>query len=148
MNNSMYTIVKNHIDRGNFKIGEIVLRIREELWNGHITENECSELIDMAHAKVNPNSESPELLDIVKNIIKRVEKLEAKNETDVPDNSETTVSYPEWKPWDGISKDHQKDAIVSHNGKLWQSTFDGQNVWEPGAPGIDERYWIEYIPNE
>ena len=55
--------------------------------------------------------------------------------------------YPEWKPWDGISKDYQKGAIVSHNGELWESVYDGQNVWQPGAPGT-ENMWVKYTPAE
>ncbi|QNE90244.1 hypothetical protein H0194_04495 [Corynebacterium incognita] len=33
------------------------------------------------------------------------------------------------------------------NGKVWRDvldpTGDKLNVWEPGSPGIDERYWVE-----
>lgn len=46
-----------------------------------------------------------------------------------------------WEPWDGLSDKYQPGAIVSHGGKVWESTYDGQNVWEPGAVGIDERFW-------
>lgn len=30
---------------------------------------------------------------------------------------------------------YQKGDQVTHNGHLWESTFDGDNVWEPGAVG-------------
>lgn len=33
---------------------------------------------------------------------------------------------------------------VTHVGKTWENTLKGMpNTWEPGAPGIDERYWKE-----
>ena len=50
--------------------------------------------------------------------------------------------YEEWKPWDGVSNKYQLGAIVTHNGKLWESTFNGQNVWEPGAPGTDNLWKV------
>jgi hypothetical protein len=31
---------------------------------------------------------------------------------------------------------------VTHKGKVWISTFNGQNVWEPGTVG--EQFWKEY----
>ena len=37
--------------------------------------------------------------------------------------------------------------LTRHNGKVWRDvldpTGDKLNVWEPGSPGIDERYWVE-----
>ena len=47
----------------------------------------------------------------------------------------------EWKPWDGISKDYAYGAIVSHNGQLWESVYNGQNVWEPGS---GDSLWIKH----
>ena len=32
-------------------------------------------------------------------------------------------------------------AIVTHSGKVLESVFEGQNVWEPGAVGIN--FWKE-----
>lgn len=41
---------------------------------------------------------------------------------------------------------YRKDARVSHKGRVWRSTFAGQNIWEPGVPGIDQRYWVDEGP--
>ena len=35
-------------------------------------------------------------------------------------------------------------ARIDENVKVWESTYTGQNVWEPGTPGIDERFWVKY----
>ena len=56
-------------------------------------------------------------------------------------NENEQTEYPIWKPWDGISKDYQIGAIVVHNGEVWESTFAGQNVWEPGTVG--DNFWIK-----
>ena len=161
MKNNMYIVIKNHIERGDFKITEIIPKIREEVWTGQISEAERDELIELAHNKVDPKKEAPEVMEIIAKLINRMDEMEeilksliTPEQPETPENPETPDEpeipvepiYPEWKAWDGISKDYQKGAIVQHNNKLWESTFEGQNVWEPGIPGIDERYWVEYTP--
>ena len=45
---------------------------------------------------------------------------------------------PEWEqPQPGIFDGYEKGQKVTHNGKLYESTFDGLNVWEPGTVGAD-----------
>lgn len=41
------------------------------------------------------------------------------------------------QPWEqpGSTNGYQKGDQATHNGHLWESTFDGDNVWEPGAVG-------------
>lgn len=47
----------------------------------------------------------------------------------------------EWPPWAqpvGAADAYDKGAGVSHSGKHWTSTVDG-NVWEPGVYGWEEK---------
>ena len=53
----------------------------------------------------------------------------------------------DWEPWHPLKTDthyHYGDK-ARHNGKVWRDVLDPTgatlNVWEPGAQGIDERYW-------
>ena len=41
------------------------------------------------------------------------------------------------QPWEqpGSTNGYQKGDQVTHDGHLWESTYDGDNVWEPGAVG-------------
>lgn len=41
------------------------------------------------------------------------------------------------QPWEqpGSTNGYQLGDECTHNGRLWESTFDGDNVWEPGAVG-------------
>lgn len=48
-----------------------------------------------------------------------------------------TEEYPEWVQPTGSHDAYAKDDKVSHNGKKWVSTVDG-NVWEPGVYGWEE----------
>lgn len=44
--------------------------------------------------------------------------------------------YAEWAQPDSTNGYSLGDR-VSHNGRIWESTFDGANVWEPGATGTE-----------
>ena len=45
--------------------------------------------------------------------------------------------WPEWKQPAGAHDAYKKDSKVTHKGKRWISTVDG-NVWEPGVYGGEE----------
>lgn len=49
-----------------------------------------------------------------------------------------TEEWPEWIQPLGAGTGYQKGAKVTHNDKKWVSTYDGENVWEPGVYGWDE----------
>lgn len=168
MKNSLYTVIENHIKRGAYQLNEVVYKINEARWDGHITDDECVALIAMAHDNAKPDNEMPEIMAIVKGLSSKVETLTAGlNELTqkvnnilnpepeqpidpdtpvVPEDPKPTFEYYIWESWNGVSNNYQLDAIVRHNDKFYRSTYNGQNVWEPGTLGIDERYWIEYIP--
>lgn len=48
----------------------------------------------------------------------------------------------EWIAPTGSHDAYEKGAIVRHNDRIWESIFDGMNVWEPGT---DETLWREKI---
>jgi hypothetical protein len=58
--------------------------------------------------------------------------------------ADSSAEYEAWTPWDGLSDKYQQGAIVTHNDKVWESVFSGQNVWEPGAAGT-EALWVERV---
>lgn len=55
----------------------------------------------------------------------------------------------EWEPWHPLkaSTHYRYGDRTRHHGKIWRDvldpTGDTLNVWEPGAAGIDECYWVE-----
>ena len=53
---------------------------------------------------------------------------------------------PEWEQ-PGPENAYQLGDKVTHNGKTWESTFDGDNVWEPGVVGT-EACWKEVVTTE
>lgn len=139
----MYNIIRKEIKDGR-KLTEVYRLIDVALGAGTITDTQYTELRREANAAANPNENRPDLYDMVKALEARVKALEEKEGVTVqPDTPEEGGEYPAWKPWDGISQDYQQGAIVTHNGKLWQSAFAGQNTWEPGTIGT-EALWREY----
>ena len=141
----MYDVIKSAISAGGYKLADMQHKIKKLYVLGDLTEAEMDELLAMASGGVSVDAERPETLEMIRSLDakitaldERVKALEGKPvEPDVPGD------YPEWKPWDGISKDYQIGAIVKHNGKVWISTFSGQNVWEPGTVG--DQFWAEYV---
>lgn len=149
----MFNIIKSTISAGGYKLTDIMHKIKKMYILGDLTEAQMDELLAMASGGVSPDAERPETLAMIQTIAAEIEALKARvkalegDEPAEPDNPDEpdVPEYPEWKPWDGIRKDYQYGAIVSHNGELWLSNYSGQNVWEPGAPGT-EAMWVKYNP--
>lgn len=59
-----------------------------------------------------------------------------------------------WEAWHPLKKSthFRYGDKAQHNGKIWRDvldpTGDTLNVWEPGAEGIDERYWQEVVDDK
>ncbi len=140
----MKNVMKNVIVAGGFKLADIQHKIKKLYAMGDISESEMDELLILASGGVSVDAERPEVLAMLTSLSERIDAIEERvkaleGNTDEGEQEE----YPVWKPWDGISKDYQKGAIVSHNGELWESTFEGQNVWQPGTVG--ENFWLKKV---
>lgn len=147
----MFTLMKNTINSGNYKFLELQQRIARLYAMGNLSEAELDELLQLAVEKANPDTERPELLQLILSLFAKVEALAARvrvleNDTAADDFGDGTDDYPEWESWDGLSDRYQPGAIVSHKDQIWKSTFPGQNVWEPGTVG--DQFWIPYTPAE
>ena len=139
----MYNIIKTEI-KGGRKLPEVTRLINIAMGAGKLTEAQFRELNEAVLNAANPDENQPDLRQMVLALEERVKALENYNGlVPAPDTPEEGGEYPAWKPWDGISQDYQQGAIVTHNGKLWQSAFAGQNTWEPGTIGT-EALWREY----
>lgn len=138
----MYNILKTKILMGGTRLSEVQNRIKRLYATGDLTDGQLEELMELSQQKANPEAERPELPEMLRSLAERVEALEKKLEsTSLPEEEAPYIEA--WTPWDGVSNKYQLGAVVSHNGKLWQSVFNGQNVWAPGTAGT-ESLWIEY----
>lgn len=148
----MYEILKSVISAGGYKLADIQRKVKKLYVLGDLTEEQMDELLALAAVGISTDAERPETLKMIQSIADRIAAVEARvkalegggdeGNADAGEDTESPA-YRKWKAWDGISNDYQPGAIVSHNGALWQSVYNGQNVWEPGAPGT-EALWVKY----
>lgn len=142
---AMKEILANVIRGGGMALTQVAERIDEMYVTGRLDAQERAELAALMHEKARPEAEKGDtdarldrLAQAVAALEKRVKALEGGSAGDT-----SADEVPEWKPWDGVSAEYAQGAVVAHGGKMWQSVYAGQNVWEPGAVGVDERYWVE-----
>lgn len=139
----MFNVIKGVISAGGYKLTEIQHKIKKLYMLGDITEAEMDELLALASGGVSVDAERPETLALIHSLAEEIETLKERVKALEGGEDDPAEDYPAWKPWDGISKDYQPGAIVSHNGELWISNYNGQNVWEPGTAGTDAM-WVKY----
>ena len=140
----MADIIRSAIAAGGYRLAEMTKKINVLWTTGFLTDEERDELLALAAEHADTETERPSEQAMLEALAERVTKLEEKVTALVGDASDAP-EYPAWKPWDGMSRDYQKGAIVTHKGELWRSVFEGQNVWEPGPAGT-ESLWVKYTP--
>lgn len=144
----MVNLIKSVITSGGYKLSEIQYKVKKLYLMGDITEEEMDGLLAMASRGVSADAERPEVLAMLRTLSERMDGFErrlAALETvgeEEPVDPDAPAEIEAWTPWDGISDKYQQGDVVSHGGKVWESVFAGQNVWEPGAPGT-EAMWVE-----
>lgn len=150
MGNGMANILKNVIRSGGLPLTQVSERIETMYLTGRISAEERMELTELMHEKANPENETGDWKAMYEALAAKYNELEARvlaAEKALglyvePEGGE--AEYPAWEPWDGVSGGYEYGETVSHNGKNWVSMLEGmKNVWEPGAMGVDERYWKE-----
>ena len=137
----MYNIIKCVISAGGYKLTDIQQKIKRFHIRGDLTEAEMDELLSFASVGVSPNAERPEFLTMIQNLSEEINALKERMMILEGGHAEDETEYPDWKPWDGISKDYKFGTVVYHNSELWESVYNGQNVWEPGT---SEHLWVKH----
>lgn len=142
----MYDIIKDIIENGNYQLMDINNKINKLWLEYQLTDEERDELLELANQNINIDNEKPELekqieavFDYIKTLESRIKALEEGQEVEPPVEEE----YPAWVPYDAVvNKGYDYGAKVSHKGFKWINMLEGtKNIWEPGANGVDERYW-------
>lgn len=159
----MYEIFKSVIASKSYNLEEMIKKINIRWVEDILTEEQREELITMAQTNADPSqSNAPlqkqiealsmkqiTLKDTVEKLSATVQKIKETVEsggTVVPDpEPPITEEYPAWEPYNGIPPvPYQIGSKVTHNGKKWESMV-ANNVWEPGAFGVDQNIWKEVI---
>ncbi len=142
----MYSVIKDVLTKGDFELVDMLNKINKLWVENSLTEEERDELLELANKNINIDNEKPGLekqieavRDYAKTLESRIKALEEGQEIEPPIEEE----YPEWIAYDGIVHlGYDYGDKVTHNGFKWENMLQGmKNIWEPGANGIDERYW-------
>ncbi len=144
---NMANILKSVIRNGGMPLTQVAERIETLYLSGRINADERMELTELMHEKASPSNETGDYKALYEALVQKYNELEARVKALEGANGMTGGDAgsicPAWQPWDGVSNKYQQGDLVVHGGRLWESVYVGQNVWEPGAPGVDERYWRE-----
>lgn len=159
----MYEIFKSVIASKSYNLEEMIKKINIRWVEDILTEEQREELITLAQANADPSQSNAPLQKQIEEISKKqialeetvntlsavVQKIKETVEsggTVVPDpEPPITEEYPAWEPYNGIPPvPYQVGSKVTHNGKKWESMVPN-NVWEPGAFGVDQNIWKEVV---
>ena len=147
----MYKIIETAILTGGYDLQAMASKIDALYAADRLTADEWQKLRKLCLDHLRPGDTRPELQQQLEYLAARVTALEAQVaalEAGQPGETGGDADYEDWvQPIAGLTDKYQQGAIVRHNGKLWQSAYPGQNVWEPGAVGT-EALWTEYTPEE
>lgn len=141
----MYETFLSIITSGDYKLPDITKKINTMWITGNLTDDQRDNLLSVAEENLDPETERPENIEMLEKLAERITDLEQR--VNALEGKTEETGYPEWVPWDGLSDNYQNGDIVAHNGKLWKSTYVGQNVWEPGSIGT-ETLWVKVNVNE
>lgn len=159
----MYEIFKSVIASKSYNLEEMIKKINIRWVEDILTEEQREELITMAQTNADPeNSNAPlqkqieeiskkqialeETVNTLSAVVQKVKETVESGGTVVPDpEPPITEEYPAWEPYNGIPPvPYQVGSKVTHNGKKWESMVPN-NVWEPGAFGVDQNIWKEVV---
>lgn len=159
----MYEIFKSVIASKSYNLEEMIKKINIRWVEDILTEEQREELITLAQTNADPSQSNAPLQkqieeiskkqialeDTVKKLSAMVQKIKETVEsggTVVPEPEPTPQEeYPAWEPYNGIPPvPYQVGSKVTHNGKKWESMVPN-NVWEPGAFGVDQNIWKEVV---
>lgn len=144
----MYKIIETAILTGGYDLQAMASKIDAMYAADRLTAEEWQKLRKLCLDHLRPEDTRPELQQQLEYLAARVTALEALVEPLIEGTSGGETDYEDWvQPIAGLTDKYQQGAIVRHNGKLWQSAYPGQNVWEPGVLGTEE-LWVEYASEE
>ena len=146
------SILENVIKSGKFDLARATELIETGYAEGAYTAEERAALLALRDQHLTAENQRPEVLEAMARLeatmTGRLAALEARvaaleSSTGGAGGDAPAETIPAWHAWTGIpGSGYQKGDRVTHHGKIWESTFEGENVWEPDTFGT-ESLWIE-----
>ena len=146
----MYEVIKNVIENTSFELNDILYKINKMWIESAITEEEKTELDNLAREKANPvNSYAPlqeqidQLYTYQKELDARISLLEQEGQEE-PTEPEPEDEYPEYVQPQGAHDSYNTGDKVTYNGKKYVCKMDGC-VW---SPDVYPQAWEEVVESE
>ena len=147
------SILENVIKSGKFDLARATELIETGYAEGAYTAEERAALLALRDQHLTAENQRPEVLEAMARLAAamtgrltaleaRVAALESGGAGEAGGDT-PAETIPAWHAWTGIpGSGYQKGERVTHHGKIWESAFDGENVWEPDTFGA-ESLWVE-----
>lgn len=140
----MYKLIKNVLETGKFELSEVLKKIDTFWLKGSITEDDRTELYELAQSKAKPE-ESVDLFAKINELEMRLKLLEEKlaSDSETPsEEADTTAEYPEFV----VGKWYYTGDKVTFEDKQYICIAPESTVcvW---SPKDYPTYWEEVISN-
>lgn len=131
----MYEIIKNVIDSGDYELKDILYKINKMYIESAITEEQKTELDNLARVYANAENSYAPLQEQIDNIYTIIDKIQAdikelKGEEGTEEPTEPVEEYPEYKEPSGAHDAYKVGDKITYNGKKYICKMDGC-VWNP-----------------
>ena len=130
----MYEIIKNVINSKDYELKDILYKINKMYIESTITEEQKTELDNLARTNANAENSYASLQVQVNNIYAEIDniksRLNALEVTDKPTEPSETEEYPEYVQPTGAHDAYNTGDKITYNGKKYVCKMDGC-VWDP-----------------
>ena len=140
----MYEIIKDVIESKDYKLEDILYKINKMWIESAITEEEKTELDNLARENANAVNSYAPLQEQIDKLYADMKELEARislleQEGEEPTEPEPTEEYPEYKQPQGAHDAYNTGDKITYSGKKYICKLDGC-VW---APDVYPQAWEE-----
>lgn len=144
----MYEIIKNVINRKDYKLEDILYKINKMWIESVITEEEKTELDSLARQNANSESSYAPLQKQIDKLYEYITELEARisllEQEGGQEVEEPTEEYPESIQPSGAYNSYNTGDKITYKGKKYICKMDGC-VW---APDVYPEGWEEVVESE
>ena len=128
----MYEIIKNVIDSGDYELKDILYKINKMWIESAITEEQKTELDNLARENANAENSYASLQVQVNNIYTELDTIKSRLNTleGTEEPTEPVEEYPEYKQLQGAHDAYNTGDKITYNDKKYVCKMDGC-VWNP-----------------
>ena len=145
----MYEIIKSVIESKDYELKDILYKINKMWIESAITEDEKTELDNLARENAKAENSYAPLQEQIENIYNELDNIKTeinllKNQEEVEEPTETVDEYPEYVAPSGAHDAYNIGDKITYNGKKYICKLDNC-VWNPDTY---PQGWEEVVESE